>query len=88
MQTGCDAIGLIGDAGQAILLLDCPEMSADALAVRLRSALQHGGVPASVAAAAKPRDGDSLNDLWAICEAELVTREAAARAAKPAEPEA
>jgi hypothetical protein len=88
MQAGCDAIGLIGDAGMAILLLDCPELSADALAVRLRTALQHGGVSASVAAAAKPRDGDSMNDLWAVCEAELITREAASRATRPAEPEA
>jgi hypothetical protein len=89
MQAGGDAIGLIGDAGLAILLLDCPDMNADALAARLRSALRHGGVPASVAASAKPRDGNSMNDLWAVCEAELITREAAAdRAAEPSGPEA
>lgn len=88
MQAGCDAIGLVGDAGLSILLLDCPGTSVDALAIRLRRALRYGGVTASVAAAAKPRDGDSLPALWAVCEAELITRDAASREDETAEPDA
>jgi hypothetical protein len=88
MQAGGDAIGLVGDAGLSMLLLDCPGTSADALATRLRRALRHGGLTGTVAAAAKPRDGESLPALWAVCEAELITRDAASREDEIAEPEA
>jgi hypothetical protein len=75
MQAGCDAIGMTGD-GLAILLADCPGLSADSLATRLRSALRHNNIAAEVAVAAKPRDGQSLADLLAVSEAELITRQA------------
>ncbi len=88
LQAGCDAIGYAGDSGLAMLLIECPEVSADALASRLRTALYCRGVEASVAAAAKPRDGHCLDDLLAVCEAELIAREAASRSAKPSRPEA
>ena len=77
MQAGCDAIGTIGKSGLAILLVDCPGNNADSLALRLRSALIQAKIPGNVAAAAKPRDGQSLEDLLAIAEAELITRSAA-----------
>jgi hypothetical protein len=88
MQAGCDAIGYAGKSGLAVLLVDCPDLNADALAARLRTALFHAGVEASVATAAKPRDGYSLDDLLAVCEAELIARDAASRSAKPARPDA
>jgi hypothetical protein len=88
LQAGCDAIGYAGNSGLAMLLIDCPDLSADALAARLRTALRCRGIEASVAAAAKPRDGHCLDDLLAVCEAELITREAASRSAKPSRPEA
>jgi hypothetical protein len=88
MQAGCDAIGQVGDSGLAILLVDCPELNAEALAARLRAALRYSGVSASVAAAVKPRDGDSLQDLWIAAEAELITREAARRSATSPDPDA
>jgi len=87
LQAGCDAIGYAGDSGLAMLLLDCPDLSADALASRLRMALRSRDIEASVAAAAKPRDGQRLDDLLAVCEAELIAREAASRSAKPSRPE-
>lgn len=78
MQAGCDAIGSYGDGrGLAILLPDCPPQNADALARRLRSALRVRKVACNIAAAAKPRDGQLLDDLLAVSEAELVTRDAA-----------
>jgi hypothetical protein len=88
LQAGCDAIGYVGNSGLVMLLIDCPDLSADALAARLRIALRSRGIEASVAAAAKPRDGHCLDDLLAVCEAELITREAASRSAKPTLPEA
>jgi hypothetical protein len=81
MQAGCDAIGYAGKAGLAVLLVDCPDRNAEALAARLRTALHRAGVQASVATAAKPRDGYSLDDLLAVCEAELIARDAANRSA-------
>jgi len=77
LQAGCDAIGYLGTDGLGMLLVDCPSLSAEALASRLRTALRHKGIEGTVASAGKPRDGDRLTDLLAICEAELVTREAA-----------
>ncbi len=77
MQAGCDAIGYYGGAGLAILLVDCPGSNADALAARMRSALSHGGVEARVAVAAKPRDGQRLEDLLVVTEADLVTFDSA-----------
>jgi hypothetical protein len=88
MQAGCDAVGQVGDSGLAILLVDCPELNADALAGRLRAALRYSRVSASVAVAVKPRDGDSLHDLWIAAEAELITREAARRSATSPDPDA
>ena len=85
---GCDALGYLGAGGLGLLLVDCPALSAEALAARLRTALREKGIDASVAAAGKPRDCHSLDDLLALCEAELVARDAASRSAKPARPEA
>lgn len=78
LQSGCDAIGYLGVDGLGMLLVDCPSLSAEALAARLQSALRHKGIDGIVGSAGKPRDGDRLTDLLAICEAELVTRQAAA----------
>lgn len=77
LQAGCDALGYLGVDGLGMLLVDCPSLSAEALAARLRTALRHKGIEGSVASAGKPRDGYRLTDLLAICEAELVTRDAA-----------
>ena len=86
MQAGCDAIGSYGAGrGLAILLPDCPPQNGDALARRLRAAMRARRVPCHIAAAAKPQDGQSLGDLLAICEAEIVAREAAGQPA-PTEP--
>lgn len=76
LQAGCDAIGYLGADGLGMLLVDCPSLSAEALAARLRTALRTKGIAGHVAAAGKPRDGYRLNDLLAICEAELVARDA------------
>jgi hypothetical protein len=88
VQAGCDAIGMVGNSGLAVLLTDCPGTNADALAVRLRAVLHRQGIPAQVAVAAKPRDGQSLDDLLAVSEAELIARVAATRPAKSDSPEA
>lgn len=88
MQAGCDAIGAVGASGLVILLADCPGPNADSLALRLRSAMASAGVTANVAVAAKPRDGQVLEDLLAVTEAELITREAATRSAKSFRPDA
>lgn len=77
IQVGCDAIGHVGRAGLAVLLPDCPGTNADAIALRMRTALLRQAITANVAVAAKPRDGQSLNDLLAVSEAELITRAAA-----------
>ena len=88
LQAGCDAIGTVGRSGLAILLADCPGANADSLARRLRSALSTSGIGGNVAVAAKPRDGQSLDDLLAVSEAELITRDAATRSAKSPRPDA
>jgi len=80
-QTGCDAIGATGDGGLAILLPDCPPAQGDAFARRLRIVMAHHGIDCTLAAASKPRDGQALEDLLAVLEAELVTREASKRSA-------
>jgi len=80
-QTGCDAIGSTGDGGLAILLPDCPPTQGDAFARRLRIVMAHHGIDCTLAAASKPRDGLALEDLLAVLEAELVTREASKRSA-------
>ena len=86
-QIGCDAIGYLGAGGLGLLLPDCPALSAEALAARLRTGLQERGVTASLASAGKPRDGCSVDDLLTLCEAELVARDAANRSANPFRPE-
>jgi len=88
MQAGCDAIGAVGDSGLVVLLADCPGPNAESLALRLRSALTGAKVSAHVAVAAKPRDGQLLEDLLAVTEAELITRDAASRSARSFRPEA
>ncbi len=88
VQAGCDAIGMAGNSGLAVLLTECPGPNADALAVRLRSVLHRQGIAAQVAVAAKPRDGQSLDDLLAVSEAELIARVAATRVARSDRPEA
>src|SRR5581483_4513303 len=77
IKAGCDAIGMTGRSGLAILLTQCPGGNADALAERMRAILHTEGVVAQVAVAAKPRDGQTLDDLLAVSEAELITRMAA-----------
>ena len=88
IKAGCDAIGLTGRSGLAILLTQCPSSNADALAERMRAILQTEGVVGQVAVAAKPRDGQTLDELLAVSEAELITRLAAIRPAKSDVPEA
>ncbi|MEO6704050.1 MAG: hypothetical protein ABIP57_21455 [Jatrophihabitantaceae bacterium] len=88
LQAGCDAIGTVGRSGLAILLADCPGPNADSLALRLRAALSTSGISANVAVAAKPRDGQGLDDLLAVSEAELITRDAATRSARSPRPDA
>ena len=85
MQGGCDAIGSYPDGGLAILLLDCPPAQGDALARRLRVAMKLHKVECNIASASKPRDGQAVDDLLAVCEAELVvSRESARRPAESA----
>jgi hypothetical protein len=81
MQGGCDAIGTYANgSGLAILLPDCPPPNGDALARRLRIAMKHHKVRCNIASASKSRDGQSLEDLLAVCEAELVvSRQASSR---------
>ena len=79
LQGGCDAIGSYPDGGLAVLLLDCPSAQADALARRLRLAMQLHKVECNIASASKPRDGLLANDLLAVCEAELVVSRAASQ---------
>lgn len=81
IKAGCDAIGMTGRSGLAILLTQCPSGNADALADRMRAILQTEGIVAQVAVAAKPRDGQTLEELLAVSEAELITRVAASRPA-------
>jgi len=88
MQVGCDAIGAIGRSGLAILLADCPGTNAESLANRMRAALSQQGIPALVAVAAKPRDGQTSADLLAVSEAELIARAAAQPPSKTLRPEA
>ena len=64
MQAGCDAIGYLGADGLGMLLVDCPSLSAEALATRLRTALRKKGVEGKVAAAGKPRDGYGSTTCW------------------------
>ncbi len=87
IKAGCDAIGMTGRSGLAILLTQCPSGNADALAERMRAILHTEGVVAQVAVAAKPRDGQTLDELLAVSEAELITRVAAIRPAKSELPE-
>ncbi len=79
LQGGCDAIGTYPDGGLAVLLLDCPPEQADALARRLRIAMKLHKVQCGVASASKPRDGHTVEDLLAVCEAELVLSTEASR---------
>lgn len=88
IKAGCDAIGMTGRSGLAILLTQCPSGNADALAERMRAILQTEDIVAQVAVAAKPRDGQTLDELLAVSEAELITRVAASRPAKSDLPEA
>ncbi len=88
LQLGCDAIGYIGSDSLGMLLVDCPALSAESMAARLRTALQEKGVIAGVSAAGKPRDGQSIADLLAVCEAELIARDAVSRPASAFRPDA
>ncbi len=72
LQGGCDAVGTYPGGGLAILLLDCPPAQGDALARRLRMAMDLHKVQCGIASASKPRDGHTVEDLLAVCEAELV----------------
>jgi hypothetical protein len=83
MQGGCDAIGTYPPGGLAILLPDCPPANGDVLSRRLRIAMRHHKVECHIASASKPRDGQVLDDLLAVCEAELVVaREVSSRSAR------
>lgn len=88
LQLGCDAIGYLGRHSLGMLLVDCPALSAESMAARLRTALQEKGVVAGVSAAGKPRDGQSIADLLAVCEAELIARDAVSRPASAFRPDA
>lgn len=79
LQGGCDAIGSYAGDGLAILLLDCPPDQGDALARRLRLAMELHKVQCNIASASKPRDGQTAADLLAVCEAELVVSSKASR---------
>ena len=80
MQAGYDAVGTYADGGLAVLLPDCPH--GDAVARRLRIAMNYHKVPCHIASASKPRDGQGLDDLLAVSEAELVlSRESSRRSA-------
>jgi diguanylate cyclase len=87
-KAGCDAIGLAGKSGLAVLFPQCPGVNADAIAERMRAIFRVEGVDAQIAVAAKPRDGQSLDDLLAVSEAELVARVAATRPARSERPDA
>ena len=78
LQGGCDAIGEY-PGGLAILLMDCPPAQGDALARRLRLAMRIQKVTCDIASASKPRDGHVVEDLLAVCEAELVVSSEASR---------
>jgi len=83
LQGGCDAIGAYPGGGLAILLMDCPPKQGDAIARRLRIAMRLHKVDCHIASASKPRDGQVVDDLLAVCEAELVvSSEASRRSAK------
>lgn len=71
MQGGCDAIGSYAN-GLAILLPDCPPAQGDALARRLRTAMEYHKIACTIVSASKPRDGQVLDDLLDVAERELV----------------
>ncbi|MEO7287379.1 MAG: hypothetical protein ABI140_10685 [Jatrophihabitantaceae bacterium] len=73
VNAGCDIVAKHDD-GLVALLVDCPGEQAEAVARRLRMALQSRNVAAEVSVAAKPRDGYSLDALLVVSEAELVVR--------------
>jgi hypothetical protein len=79
LQGGCDAVGLVSPKCIAVLLLDCPPALADAYGRRLRAKLRLNRIPCQVAVAAKPRDGQLVEGLLTVCEAELVVRSEASR---------
>ena len=82
LQSGCDAVGTYADGGLAILLPDCPPAQGDALARRLRIAMSYHKISCHIASASRPRDGQVLDDLLAVSEAELVlSRESSRRSA-------
>jgi hypothetical protein len=87
VKAGCDAIGMAGKSGLAVLMPHCPGENADAIATRMRAILHREGIVADVAVAAKPRDGHSLEDLLAVSEAELIARVAATRSTRLDVPE-
>jgi hypothetical protein len=76
VKSGLDAIGHYR-GGLAILLLDCPDRHATALAMRLRSALTQTGRAVAVAVAASPADGGTLDELLVLTEAELAVSQPA-----------
>jgi hypothetical protein len=79
VQGGVDAIGTLPDGGLAVLLPDCPPAQGDAFVRRLRVKLGLNRIDCTVVAASKPRDGRAVEDLLAVCEAELVVSQAASR---------
>jgi hypothetical protein len=79
LQGGCDAIGSLADGSLAVLLPDCPPAQGDAFARRLRVKMQVNKIPCNVVTASKPRDGHGIEDLLAVCEAELVVSKEASR---------
>lgn len=84
LQGGIDAIGSLADGGLAVLLPDCPPAQGDAFARRLRVKMRLNRIDCTVVAASKPRDGRVVEDLLAVCEAELVvSQEAAKRPTSP-----
>lgn len=72
VQVGNELVGRYGPTGIAVLL---PGRQAAAMALRLATALvTRGVVSCRVTLASSPRDGLTVHDLLAICEAELALR--------------
>jgi hypothetical protein len=88
IQAGCDAIGSLSRRRLAVLLTDCPGRNAEAIAARIRAIFTERGIEAVIAVAAKPRDGQSLDELLAVSEAELIARDSATRSARADLPDA
>ncbi len=71
-QGGCDVIGEYA-GGLAMFMTDCPPQNAAALAARIRDSAMTAGLFVKIGVATSPRDGQTIDDLLVIAEAEMVT---------------